>query len=95
MSLGSTLSELSNRFTREDQSEKLKKFAESTSGLAESVRTQLLSAVDRSLKNIEWDKQRLTEVTAFWKKRQEGGAAAVVASYTALILSLIAFLMLN
>uniref|UniRef100_A0A336M823 CSON013169 protein n=1 Tax=Culicoides sonorensis TaxID=179676 RepID=A0A336M823_CULSO len=61
MDLGSTLSDLANRFTNDQQIEKLDKFIKDTN-LEENVKMRLTSAIDRSRKNIEWDTKRLSEV---------------------------------
>lgn len=94
MNLGSTLSDLANRFTNDDQVKKLKDFADSTTGISQTVRNQLLGAVERSQANLVWDKERLTEMTTYWKKFQ-GDASTIVTSFIALILSVIAILVVN
>lgn len=94
MSLGSTLSELAGRFTREEQSVKLDKFAKDTPGLSDPVRTQLANAVERSINNINWDKTRLAEVTQYWKSKG-GDAAQVLVNFSVILLSLIMILVLN
>lgn len=91
MDVGSTLSDLAERFTNDQQVIKLEKFIEDTP-LSEPTKKRLNIAVNRSRTNIEWDHKRLQEI----KKYFTGGTAPVhYLSLTLLILSMFVYFMFN
>lgn len=92
MDLASTLGDLANRFTNQQQVENLEKFIKDTT-LAETVKTRLNSAVDRSKKNLEWDSKRLKEMRTYFDQGNGGTGNVRVLSFIASILAIAIFVL--
>lgn len=91
MDLGSTLSDLAERFTNDQQVIALETFINDTS-LPETTKTRLTAAVTRSKTNIEWDSKKLQEITKYFKKNT---SPVHYQSLTLLILSMFVYFMFN
>ncbi|XP_063704739.1 membrane alanyl aminopeptidase-like [Culicoides brevitarsis] len=90
MDLASTLGDLANRFTNQEQVEKLQKFVDDTN-LSESVKTRLKSAIERSKKNLEWDSKRLKEIKSYFNPDQGGKGHVEVLSGVVICLAITVF----
>lgn len=86
MDLGSTLGDLSSRFTNTEQVEKLEKFITDTD-LPESVKTRLTSSVARGRKNIEWDSKRLGEMKTYFDQGKGGSSSGKALSVVVSVLA--------
>lgn len=82
MSLSSTLSDLSSRFTRQEQFDKLELFVASPA-VPDADKARIRTALDKNKKQLEWDSARLGEVRQHYRNLA-GSAASMTISFFAL-----------
>ena len=69
-SVGSALSVLADRFTKDDQITALEAFLKSNEGaLGENNKEKIQSSIQTAKSNLQWDQERLIEVRTYFKAK--------------------------